>query len=44
MTINNFLLVADMVLLPQYDLSTWRLATALIALLPLLYGFIWEEK
>jgi hypothetical protein len=26
------------------DLSTWRLVAALVALLPLLYGLIWEEE
>jgi hypothetical protein len=26
------------------DLSTWRLATALAALLLLLFGLIWEEE
>jgi hypothetical protein len=29
---------------PEDDLSTWRLAAALAALLPLLYGLIWEDE
>jgi hypothetical protein len=41
---NNCLLVADRVLLPQQDLSLLRLLVALAALLPLLYGLIWEEE
>jgi hypothetical protein len=44
MFINNALLVVDLLFLPQMDLSTWRLITALVALLPLLYGLIWEDE
>ena len=45
MTLNNLLLVLDRLVFPDdVDLGTWRLAAALIALLPLLYGLIWEEK
>jgi hypothetical protein len=42
--INNVLLVVDQLLLPETDLSTWRLVAALVALLPLLYGLIWEDE
>lgn len=42
--INNAMLVVDRVLTgPEVDLSTWRLVVALVALLPLLIGLIWEE-
>jgi hypothetical protein len=44
LTVNNLLLVADKLVLPQVDLSTWRLAVALVALLLLLFGLIWEEE
>jgi hypothetical protein len=44
LSINNFLLVIDMVLLPTVDLSTSRLVAALLALLLLLFGLIWEEE
>jgi hypothetical protein len=45
MTINNLLLILDRIILPNaVDLITWRLATALMALLLLLYGLIWEEE
>jgi phosphatidylserine synthase len=44
LSINNFLLVVDMLLLPAVDLSTSRLVTALLALLLLLFGLIWEEE
>lgn len=41
--INNGLVVIDKVLVPTVDLSIWRHACALVALMPLLYGLIWEE-
>lgn len=45
LSVNNVLLVVDRLILPtSVDLSTWRLAIGLIALLPLLYGLIWEEE
>lgn len=45
LSINNILLVLDlMVFGDKIDLSFWRLLTALIALLPLLYGLIWEDE
>jgi hypothetical protein len=44
MFVNNLLLVIDRLLLPDYDLLTWRQLAALAALLPLLYGLIWEEE
>ncbi len=44
LSINNVLLILDrLVFSPGVDLVPWRLATALIAILPLLYGLIWEE-
>ncbi|MES2785353.1 MAG: DUF5985 family protein [Pseudomonadota bacterium] len=44
LSVSNFLLVIDRVVLPATDLSTWRLAVGLLALLLLLFGLIWEEK
>ncbi|NRR32667.1 hypothetical protein HSX11_21085 [Oxalobacteraceae bacterium] len=43
MFVNNLLLVLDRVILPEQDLSTWRLGAALLALMPLLYGLVWED-
>lgn len=44
LTANNVLLVVDRVVLgPEVDLSTMRLATAFCALLLLLFGLIWEQ-
>lgn len=45
MTLNNFLLVLDKVVFPtQVDLSTWRLAAALAAVVLLVFGLVWEEE
>lgn len=41
--INNVLLVVDRVVWTTGDLSKWRLIAAFVALLPLLFGLIWEE-
>lgn len=42
LTLNNGLLVVDKLLLPDINLFTLRLTVALIALLVLLYGIIWD--
>ena len=44
LTLNNLLLVADKLFLPEVDLTTWRLGTGLAAVLLLLFGLIWEEE
>jgi hypothetical protein len=44
LTVNNLLLVLDKVMLPIVDLSTWRLAVGLLAMLVLLYGLIWDAE
>ena len=41
---NNALLMLDRLVFPERDLSTLRLLVALAALLPLLYGLIWEDE
>ncbi|WP_151635106.1 DUF5985 family protein [Noviherbaspirillum aerium] len=41
--INNALVVFDRIVFPTVNLTTWRLVCALVALMPLLYGLIWEE-
>lgn len=43
MSVNNVLLTIDRLILENVDLMTWRLLAGLIALLPLLYGLIWED-
>lgn len=42
LSLNNLLLVADMVLLPEVHLWRYRQAATFAALAVLLYGFIWE--
>lgn len=42
LTLNNLLLVFDKLVMMSADLSTWRLAAALVAMLILLYGLIWD--
>lgn len=44
MVVNNVILILDRIIFPATDFSTWRLGTALLALLPLLYGLIWEDE
>ncbi len=43
LAINNLLLVVDLVLVPEFDLSLVRSGTALTSMLLLLIGLIWEE-
>ena len=42
LAINNLLVVLDMVVLAQVDLSLARRVTSLAAVGVLIYGFIWE--
>lgn len=41
-TLNNLLLFFDLAVFVELDLRPWRLAAALIGLVFLLYGFIFE--
>ncbi|HEY8608207.1 MAG TPA: DUF5985 family protein [Noviherbaspirillum sp.] len=43
LSVNNMLVIVDRFVFPDNDLTTWRLACALIALVPILHGLIWEE-
>ena len=42
LAVNNVLLVVDLAVVPDTDLSVWRTATALAGLLALLYGLIYD--
>jgi hypothetical protein len=44
MTVNNLFLLFDKVVFPDMDFLTVRLLTALLALLLLLYGLIYEKE
>jgi hypothetical protein len=44
LTLNNLILFLDLVVFPELDLRPYRLGTALVGVLFLLYGFIWEAE
>ncbi|HET7707367.1 MAG TPA: DUF5985 family protein [Thermoanaerobaculia bacterium] len=44
LTLNNLLLFVDVQIAPMIDLSTWRTLPALVGVLLLLYGMIWETR
>ncbi len=44
LTLENLVLFVDLVLLPQTDLSLLRNSVALLGVLVLLYGLIWETN
>jgi hypothetical protein len=44
LVVNNLLLVVDRIILPDVDLYTVRLFSALVALTLLVYGLVWESK
>ena len=43
LTVSNLLVIADLVIFPQ-DLFTYRVGSAAIAMVLLLYGLIWESR
>lgn len=43
LVVNNLLLVLDRIFVPDVDLYTLRLVSALVALTLLVYGLIWES-
>ncbi|HZS03242.1 MAG TPA: DUF5985 family protein [Blastocatellia bacterium] len=44
LTLNNLILIADKLIFPEVDLSVWRLMLALISMMVLLYGLIWNAE
>jgi hypothetical protein len=44
LALNNLLVIADLLLLPDLDLSIWRHFAALAAGATLVVGFIWEAE
>jgi hypothetical protein len=44
LTLNNIFLVLDKLVFPDIDFSGWRTASALISMLVLLYGLIWDVE
>ena len=43
-TLNNVILFADLVMLPEMDLRLYRIVLALAGIACLLYAFIWEAE
>lgn len=43
LTVSNLLLIIDMLVLTELDLYLWRLATAAVAMLVLLYGLVFAS-
>lgn len=44
LALNNLVLVVDLMIVPDIDLSNWRLVPAVIGVALLLYGLIWESE
>ena len=44
LALSNALVFIDLVLFPHLNLYHWRLGTAAVAMLLLLYGLIWESE
>ena len=44
LTVENIILFLDMVVIHDIDLALWRNGAALVGLLFLLYGLIWEAR
>lgn len=44
LTLNNGLLVLDKLVFPHIDFSFWRTASALAAMMILLYGLVWDTE
>jgi len=44
LALNNILLFIDVRVLPEIDLSVWRTIPAVIAVLVLIFGLIWETR
>lgn len=43
LTIENLLVLADLILFPAVDLYSYRLASAAISITLLLFGLVWER-
>jgi len=44
LTVNNILVILDKAVFPDINLSSVRLLVALLSMLVLLYGLIWDTK
>jgi hypothetical protein len=44
LAVNNLLMVVDLLVVPDIDLSLWRSGTALGSIAILLFGLVWERQ
>lgn len=44
LTVNNVLVIIDLVVFPQVDLFIWRTVAALLGVAALLFGLLWEGR
>lgn len=44
LALNNAMLVIDLILVPDVDLSTWRIVPAAVGVALLLYGLVWKSE
>ena len=44
LALSNLLIFVDLVVYPDVDLYLWRLLTAALAMMVLLYGLLWEGQ
>ena len=44
LTANSILLFVDFVILPPWDMALWRGLLALLGLMVLLFGLVWESR
>jgi hypothetical protein len=44
LALNNILLFVDLIVLPDIELFWWRTAPALVGMMILLFGLIWEIR
>ena len=44
LALNNLLVVADIMIFPNANLSLWRQLAGLVAVGVLLFGFVWESE
>jgi hypothetical protein len=42
--LNNVVLVVDLIVVPDADLSTWRLVPAAAGMVLLVYGLVWDAE
>lgn len=44
LALNNLVLVIDLLVVPETDLSTWRLVPSAAGILLLVYGLVWDAE